>query len=265
MILLIDKSLSMASCIEEAKAYAAAKVIEPILVPGDRLIIEAVYGKVDRLLSMSIASEQDKATAIRSIRSLKADGRFTDLGAGLDAAKKDLDELGQPERPKYVLLISDERQEAPMGSPYVATDYKLKHPSLEYVKRVDLGQFHAITIGFQVGAKVEIAAPAMMELLKEAPVREGAAIGGAGRDGSGAASAGSAAKSSSQAGADSLGSTGSRIGGSMAATKDGAALERAIPAWLLYAVAALFAAALIGLALALALSKKKAKETASTQ
>jgi hypothetical protein len=64
---------------------------------GSRLM--AVYGKVERLASVSIGSEADKAAAIRSIRSIKANGRFTDLGAALDAAKRDMDELGQPERP----------------------------------------------------------------------------------------------------------------------------------------------------------------------
>ena len=33
--------------------------------------------------------------------------RFTDLGAALDASKRDLEQLGDPERPKYVLLLTD--------------------------------------------------------------------------------------------------------------------------------------------------------------
>ena len=226
----------MASCIEEAKSYAAAKVLGPILIPGDRLIVELVYGKVERLISLSIGSEEDKAKAIRAIRAVRANGRFTDLGAALDAAKRDLDELGESNRPKYVLLITDERQEAPKGSPYQASDFKLKHPSLEYIKRVDLGKFRAITVGLQVGAKVEKTTPAVMELLMDPPVRAGALQGEVGV---------ADAAGSGRAGAGSGGSTAS---------------ERALPSWLLYGAAALFVVALAGLAIVLAVSTKKKKE-----
>jgi hypothetical protein len=240
VVLLLDKSLSMAPFFEEAKAYAAGSVLGPILVPGDRLIVEAVYGRVDRLVTASIASEEDKAKAIRAIRSVKANGRFTDLGSALDAAKRDLDELGSPERPKYVLLITDERQEAPKGSPYQAKDYKLKHPSLEYVKRVDLGKFRAITVGLQVGKKVDATAPTVMQLLLEPPVRS-----------AGAASPGSAAALAGAGGASAGGSTPS---------------ERALPAWLLYAAAGVLAAALAGLAIVLVVLRRKQREkVASTE
>jgi hypothetical protein len=234
VILLLDKSLSMAPYMAEAKAYAASKILGPILIPGDRLIVETVYGKVDRLISLSIGSEADKARAIRAVGAVKANGRFTDLGAALDAAKRDLDELGQPERPKYVLLITDERQEAPKGSPYQATDFKLKHPSLEYVKRLDLGKFRAITVGLQVKAKVDKTAPAVLELLLDPPIR-----GEAG---------GTAAAGPQQAGSAAGGATAS---------------EKALPAWLLYGAAALFVVALAGLGAVLVLSKRKQKEKIS--
>jgi hypothetical protein len=241
VVLLIDKSLSMASCIDDVRTYAASKVLSPILVPGDRLIIEAVYGKTERLFTSTISSEEDKAKAIRSIRSIKADGRFTDLGTALDAAKRDLDELGSPERPKYVLLLTDERQEAPKGSPYQAKDYKLKHPSLQYIKRVDLGKFRSITVGLQVGDKVQAAAPAVMSLLQDPPVRDLSA----GAIGAGAIGAGAPAKA----------------GGASSGAKGGATeSERALPSWLLYGAAALLLLALVGLGCAFLISKKKDKD-----
>ena len=172
MILLLDKSLSMAPYFGKVKEYAAGEVLGPILIPGDRLVVELVYGRVQRLISVTIGSEEDKAKAIRAIRAVKADGHYTDLGAALDAAKRDLDELGQPDRPKYVLLLTDERQEAPKGSPYQTKDYKLEHPALRYIKRVDLGKFRAITVGLQVEALVEKNAPVVMELLMNPPDRE---------------------------------------------------------------------------------------------
>ncbi len=173
LVLLLDKSLSMAPFFDEVKTYAAGEVLGPILSPGDRLIVELVYGKVERLYAGTIASEADKAAAIRSLRAVRADGPFTDLGAALDVAARDIKELGQPERPKYVLLLSDERQEAPDGSPYRAADFKLRHPYLEYVKRVQLGRFRAITIGLQVGAKVEAASASVLRVLSEPPSTRG--------------------------------------------------------------------------------------------
>jgi hypothetical protein len=234
VVLLLDKSLSMASCFEEAKNYAAGNVLGAILIPGDRLIVETVYGKVDRLVTATISSEEDKAKAIRAIRQVKADGKFTDLGAALDAAKKDLDELGQNDRPKYVLLITDERQEAPKGSPYQATDYKLKHPSLAYVKRLDLGKFRAITVGLHVADKVNAATPGVMQLLMDPPVRDAKAIALA-------------------AGADGKASTGGAKGGSTDA-------ERALPAWLLFGAAVLFLIAIAGVIIVLFVSKRHKEE-----
>jgi hypothetical protein len=258
VILLLDKSLSMAPFFEQAKAYAAGTVLGPILVPGDRLIVETVYGKVDRLVTATIASEEDKAKAIRAIRAVKADGRFTDLGAALDAAKRDLDELGQPERPKYVLLISDERQEAPKGSPYQATDYKLKHPSLEYVKRVDLGKFRAITVGLQVGTKVTAATPVVMQLLMDPPVRDAT-----GKAGGGGSAQKMTASGGTAGGASSAGIKGNASGG--AAEGGATASERALPAWLLYAAAAVLVVALAGLAAVLLAFKRKEKEIKTSE
>jgi hypothetical protein len=244
MILLLDKSLSMAPYFAEVKAYVATQVIEPTLVPGDRLIVELVYGKVERLLTTRIGSEAEKAAAIRALRSVRADGHYTDLGRALDAAKKDLDELGQAERPKYVLLVTDERQEAPKGSPYAAPDYKLRHPSLEYIKRLDLGRFRVITVGLQVKPKVEKAAPAVMQLLMDAPLRRptltDSPVGQA-----------PASSSPSSQHADEQAS-----GSSPAA--------RSLPAWLLYGAGALLVVALAGLAALLVLSKKKDKQKEKT-
>jgi hypothetical protein len=244
----MDKSLSMAPFFDKAKAYAAGNLIGAILVPGDRLVVEAVYGKTERLISTTIVSDEDKAKAIRTIRGLKANGRFTDLGAALDTAKRDLDELGKPERPKYVVLVTDERQEAPKGSPYQAPDYKLKHPSLEYVKRTDLGKFRAITVGLQVGPKVSEATPVVMQLLMDPPTRDGSA-----KPGSGAA-AGSAAASA-----------GGAAGGTPAPEGGLTSSQRALPSWLLLGAAGVLVLALAGLAAALLISGKRKESAERTE
>jgi hypothetical protein len=172
VILLVDKSLSMVDAEDAVKKYAAGKIIGPVLMPGDRLIIETFYGKIDRLYSGTIRSEEDKPAIVRSLNGILPDGRFTDIGAALDRAKADLEELGAPERPKYVLLLTDERQEAPAGTKYYAPDYRLSHPALQFINRVDLGAFRAITVGFDVGSRVDSSAPKVMRLLAEPPARK---------------------------------------------------------------------------------------------
>ncbi len=217
VILLLDKSLSMAPFFDQVKAYAAGNVLEPILLPGDRLILETFYGKVERLYDGTIRSEADKAAAIRTLRSVRADGHYTDIGAALDAAQRDLAELGQPDRPKYVLLITDERQEAPAGSPYASKNHKLDHPALEYVKRVDLGKFRAITVGFGVGAKVDAATPQVMSLLTEPPSNEVPGPSAAGGGGPGTNGGTAAAGSVQSVSGTAAGGTTNRPGGETAA------------------------------------------------
>lgn len=172
VILLVDKSLSMVGAEGAVKRYLAGEVIGPLLVPGDRLIVETFYGKIDRLFGGTVRSEEDKAGIVRSLQALVADGRFTDIGLALDRAKADVEEFGAPERPKYVLLLTDERQEAPAGTKYFSPGFTLDHPALKYVRRVDLGSFRAITVGLDVGERIDAATPGVMRLLTEVPARE---------------------------------------------------------------------------------------------
>lgn len=173
-IILVDKSLSMRATIGEVKKFAASDLISTLLVPGDRLIIEDFFGKVERLYAGTIRSEADKSEAIRRLESIVADGAYTDIGAALDKAEADLQELGNLDRPKYVVLLTDERQEAPPGSRYVSADYRLRHPALTYVRRIDKGAYREIIIGLDVGARVDQAAPGIMKLLDTPPSRSDA-------------------------------------------------------------------------------------------
>lgn len=173
LVILIDSSLSMEGKLERAREFAAAELVGALLLPGDRLIVESFYGQVDRIFTGTIAAEADKARAARSLRALEARGRYTDLGAALDRARADLAELGAPERPKYVLVLSDERQEAPPGSPYASADFRLRHEALDYVDRRDLGGFSLLTVGFGLRERVESDSGRIMTLLAAPPLRRG--------------------------------------------------------------------------------------------
>ncbi|MCK7503698.1 MAG: hypothetical protein MZV70_05995 [Desulfobacterales bacterium] len=49
------------------------------------------------------------------LHKLVPDGRYTDIGRALDFLDPVLSELDAPERLKYILLLTDERQEAPLN------------------------------------------------------------------------------------------------------------------------------------------------------
>ena len=172
VILLLDKSLSMREAIGALKNYVAGEVVGPILMPGDRLIVETFYGSIDRLYAGTVRSEEDKAKIVRSLNGIVADGRFTDIGNALDRGEADIRELGEPDKPKYVLLLTDERQEAPKGTKYFSADFKVNHPALKYIKRQDMGSFRVITIGYDVEARIDANAGNVIHFLTEAPKRD---------------------------------------------------------------------------------------------
>ncbi|MBN1243764.1 MAG: VWA domain-containing protein [Spirochaetales bacterium] len=168
-VILVDRSKSMDLALEDVKVFLAGELVGPAMIAGDRVELLAFYGETETVWSGLIASEQDKAELLRSLRAISPDGAYTDIGAALDAADAIMSRLGDPERPKFVLLLSDERQEAPPGSPYASPDYVARHPRLEFSRRVDLGSFRAITIGYGLDARLDAAAESLYRLLAEPP------------------------------------------------------------------------------------------------
>lgn len=188
-VVIIDTSLSMAPTMAEAKRYAAGEIVGRLVERGDWLCVVRFYEKSEIVWSGDIATDTDIAKAVRSLNLLKADGRFTDIGVALDTVDRLLVERAHPERPKYVVLITDERQEAPKGSEYYSTDYTISHPALEYVKRLDLGGFRAITIGYGLAARVEGGSRALLTTLSSPPESAARPLAGANAAASGDAGA----------------------------------------------------------------------------
>lgn len=209
-VILVDTSLSMADAIGEARQYAAGDVVGRLVEQGDWVTIVRFYGKSDIVWKGDVTGQQDIAAMVRSLNALEADGRYTDIGSALDSMDALILERGHPERPKYILLITDERQEAPEGSTYYSPDYTVRHPLLEYVKRLDKGSFRVITIGYGLAAKVEGEARSLMTTLSEPPVRSPAPLaGGTAADAEVAAAGGT---TGGQAGGTASGSPGTAAG-----------------------------------------------------
>lgn len=218
-VFLVDRSLSMKPVLEEVKRYLAGDVIGPLVVPGDSVTLLAFYGRIERVWQGPIGAEADKAALIRSLHKLIPDGRYTDIGRALDYLDTVLSELDAPDRFKYILLLTDERQEAPPDSKYQSRDYTIAHRYLTYVNRRDFGTFRAITIGLGLDDRIAATAESLASFLRNPPDRtdrplpgsQGEGSGGSGTDSS-APSAGSG-PGSSAAGTAAGSGTGSGGGG----------------------------------------------------
>lgn len=205
---LIDTSLSMADAMPRAREHIAAELIGRIAIPGDWLCVIGFYGGQDIIWEGELQNEAALATLVRSVRGLEATGRFTDIGAALDFLEARLKGRGLPERPKYMLMITDERQEAPYGTRYYSADYSIDHPMLEFIKKEDHGPYRVITIGYGLSDRIRGASELLMKTLSEPPARPSPALpGGAPGAQTGAAETrpGSSAQASGQAGTSAAG------------------------------------------------------------
>jgi hypothetical protein len=177
-VFLVDRSLSMKPVLEDVKRYLAADVIGPLVLPGDSVTLLAFYGKVERIWQGKIGGEADKAALVRSLHKLIPNGRYTDIGHALDELDPILKELDAKDRVKYILLLTDERQEAPPGSPYGSKDYSITHPYLTYINRKDLGTFRAITIGMGLNDRIASTAESLASFLQNPPDRSDSPLPG---------------------------------------------------------------------------------------
>ncbi len=131
--LVLDKSLSMVEEIDSVKEYVEEKIVNEILMPGDRFTLILFYGEAIVSYNGTISSNDGKKIILEKVESIEADGHFTDIGNALDKLGSELkDNTGN--RRKYLLLITDGKQEAPPDSKYYSPDHSFNHEFLKNVK-----------------------------------------------------------------------------------------------------------------------------------
>ena len=155
VFLVLDKSLSMVEEIGEVRDYVKTSIIDRILIPGDRFLLIIFYGEAHVLLNNDVLSEDNKEYFKKTVESIRADGRFTDIGNALDRLKAAVDEFGIEGRRKYLLLITDGKQEAPPHSIYYSPDGSFNHHFLENTKIIQKEgwRIHILGIGSEQAAK----------------------------------------------------------------------------------------------------------------
>ena len=146
LFLVIDKSKSMVEEISDVTSYINDVFIKDFLIEGDRLVLIQFYGKAD-LIFDDIITENNKNTVISDIASIPADGRFTDIGNALDKLDRTVKGAGRQFERKYLILLTDGRQEAPPESPYYTPDGSFNHAFLENTKIIQRSGWKIIILG----------------------------------------------------------------------------------------------------------------------
>ncbi len=177
LFLVLDKSLSMSEgeAIEPVKEYVNEYIIDNLLIPGDRIVVITFYGKAELFIVEDLREEADKRSLKERISTIKADGRFTDIGNALDKLKNVIEEYEREDMKKYVLLITDGKQEAPPDSKYYSPDGSFNHAFLENTKTIQKKgwKIQILGIGIETAAK-ELARELTGEYsqVNEAPTKE---------------------------------------------------------------------------------------------
>lgn len=155
IFVVLDKSLSMEEEIGPVKNYVIDTLIEDTLIPGDRFVVIQFYGKAEVLIAEDTAGTDAKLEFKRIIGSLAADGSYTDIGNALDTLKAAIENYEQPDRRKYLLLVTDGKQEAPEESKYYSPDGTFNHAFLENARTIQKEgwKIHVLGIGTASAAK----------------------------------------------------------------------------------------------------------------
>lgn len=155
VFLVVDKSLSMEGKIESVNNYINESIIKNITIPGDMVNIIVFYGKTDVLINSTIIDEAYKSSIINKVSNIKANGRFTDIGSALDVLASVIPDYENNGRLKYMLLITDGKQEAPLNSPYYSPDGTFNHKFLEHTRIIKKQgwKIHILGIGKETDAK----------------------------------------------------------------------------------------------------------------
>lgn len=144
--LVLDKSLSMVEEIESVKEYIIDNIINNLVMEGDYFLLVPFYGKTDSGYNGYINSEKDKISLKNNIINIQADGRFTDIGNALDELRKNIKSNTESTR-KYMLLITDGKQEAPPESRFYSSDGSFNHDFLENTKEIKKEGWKIIVLG----------------------------------------------------------------------------------------------------------------------
>jgi hypothetical protein len=152
--------------ISDVTGYINQVFISDFLIPGDRLVFIQFYGKADLLYDEVITE-----TSIKSIKDeialISADGRFTDIGNALDTLNIEVEKTPPAKRRRYLILMTDGKQEAPEDSRYYSKDGNFNHEFLENTKIIQKKGWKIIILGIGADTAVRELSDELLTTYKE--------------------------------------------------------------------------------------------------
>lgn len=152
IFLMIDKSLSMEDPgkFDSLQRWVLDELIGQMLIKGDWITIYQFYEKPEHLISTTITNNISKQEVYNTVKAIKPDGQFTDIGYALDTIQKILDARGSNGRFKVLLLLSDLVQDAPWTSKYRGKQDSFKSPYLVEARTIRHDNWYEITLDMDI-------------------------------------------------------------------------------------------------------------------
>ena len=139
--------------ISDVADYVINSFIEDFLIDDDKLVIIQFFGKAE-ILYEGYVDSNNKAELLKMVSDMQADGRFTDIGNALDRLKRSVAAEKNYER-RYLILLTDGKQEAPPESPYYTPDGSFNHEFLEHTKVIQRNGWKIMILGVGLDTAVE--------------------------------------------------------------------------------------------------------------
>ena len=156
IFLMIDKSLSMSELgrFESMNRWVTDHFLDQILIEGDWVSIYQFYGNCEHVLTREVSGENDRQAILESVKTIRPDGRYTDIGLALDTLKQALARRGDNGRYKIMLMLTDLKQEAPWSSRYAGTMDRFNSPYLAEARVIEHDHWYEITLDMDIQDRV---------------------------------------------------------------------------------------------------------------
>lgn len=152
IFLMIDKSLSMQDPgkFDSLQKWVLDELISQMLIPGDWVTIYQFYEKPEHVLTTNVQNNSSLQHIYNTVKNIKPDGHYTDIGYALDTVQQLLDERGSNGRFKVLLMLTDLVQDAPWTSKYRGKQDSFNSPYLVEARTIKHDNWYEITLDMDI-------------------------------------------------------------------------------------------------------------------
>ena len=155
IVLDVSGSMNVENRFNNVRDYLEKDVVGSILTTGDSLTLVEFGDRPREVLSRTLASETDKKFLVDSIRGLKADDNFTDIGTAMEMLFDVLSKKSDSAARQLVMFITDGKNTPPRSSPYFGKDLAVDERFRDIGQKISKGGWflYVIGIGGETDAK----------------------------------------------------------------------------------------------------------------